>query len=794
MKKLIMLLVAIITTFSLFAGNVITYEASQKLNHTTGTTPGIFLGAFDVPITSHTFSNGTGTITFSGDVVSIGEYAFYSCYGLTSITIPNSVTSISNNAFSQCHALTAIMIPSSVTSIGDGAFRSCLGLTSIIVDSNNTIYDSRENCNAIIVTAANKLILGCQNTIIPNTVTSIGENAFRYCSLDSIVIPSSVNLIETGAFFGCWERKSIIVDSNNETYDSRESCNALIKTATNELIFGCQNTIIPNSVTSIGDYAFFNLHGLDSITIPNGVISIGADAFGDCIGLSSIEIPNSVISIGTNAFYNCNNLTSVTINSPTLMEGDYTSSFNIKNIFGEQVAYYVLGDSVTFIADYAFYNSYGLDSITIGNGVTSLGQYAFYYCPNLVSVSIGNSLKTIGDYAFWHCDTLSSINFPESLTSIGKYAFDYCRGLVNITIPSNVISIGESAFDCSSVTIKSPYIAGQTYTPSSNLKNIFGERVKSYVIDGSVISIGEHAFEFCYNLTSVTIGNSITSIGNSAFSSCMGLTSISIPNSVTSIGDFAFSGCSGVTSITIPSSVTSIGNNAFRDCANQGVYVESEAPALLGEEAFSYGITIYVPCGAGDAYRSAWGNWEWYYYFQEPETPFHLTILDSEYGSVNSQYTCASDTAFIEAIPDEGYYFEKWSDGDTNAFRTIIITEDLTLTANFSAIKYTITAEPNDPSMGTVIGGGEYGYNANVQLMAVANAGYEFVKWSNGETNNPYSFVANADLSIVAEFKESSSALEDITADNNATKVIVDGHVYIIRGNSIYNLTGSKVR
>lgn len=182
---------------------------------------------------------------------------------------------------------------------------------------------------------------------------------------------------------------------------------------------------------------------------------------------------------------------------------------------------------------------------------------------------------------------------------------------------------------------------------------------------------------------------------------------------------------------------------------------------------------------------------------QFEQCKYQLVLLTSDanagyvYGGGEFTYSASTD---IVAVANEGYIFVDWSDGDTNASRTIIITEDLTLTANFSAIKYTITAEPNDPSMGMVIGAGEYGYKANVQLMAVANAGYEFMQWSNGETNNPYSFVANADLSIVAEFKESSSALEDIMADNNATKVIVDGHVYIIRGNSIYNLTGSKVR
>lgn len=181
--------------------------------------------------------------------------------------------------------------------------------------------------------------------------------------------------------------------------------------------------------------------------------------------------------------------------------------------------------------------------------------------------------------------------------------------------------------------------------------------------------------------------------------------------------------------------------------------------------------------------------------FEQCKYQLILQTSDVNAGNVygGGEFTYGVSTN-IAAVANEGYILVDWSDGDTNASRTIIMTDNLTLTANFSAIKYTITAEPNDPSMGMVIGAGEYGYKANVQLMAVANAGYEFVQWSNGETNNPYSFVANADLSIVAEFQETPSALEDVTVGNNATKVVIDGHIYIIRGNSIYNLAGSKVR
>ena len=314
------------------------------------------------------------SITIPNSVTSIGRHAFCFCSGLTSITIPNSVTSIGEAAFCFCSGLTSITIPNSVTSIGDCAFSGCSGLTSIIVDSNNTVYDSRDNCNAIIEKATNTLIAGCQNTVIPNGVTSIGKEAFRGCSdltsitipnsvtsigirafsgcsgltsvtipnsvtsigdnafywcsdLTSITIPNSVTSIGDYVFIGCSGLTSIIVDSNNTVYDSRDNCNAIIEKDINTLIAGCKNTIIPNSVTSIGHGAFGNCFSLTSITIPNSVTSIGDDAFAGCSDLTSITIPNSVTSIGECAFEGCSGLTSVILNisSPLSI---YSSTFS----------------------------------------------------------------------------------------------------------------------------------------------------------------------------------------------------------------------------------------------------------------------------------------------------------------------------------------------------------------------------------------------------------------------------------------------------------------------------------
>ena len=297
-------------------------------------------------------------IEIPNSVTSIGEYAFSQCYNLTDIEIPNSVKSIGGKAFYDCYSLTGIEIPNSVTSIGDCAFGGCSDLTSIVVDAGNSKYDSRNGCNAIIETVSNTLITGCQNTIIPNSVTSIGDCSFGGCSdLTSIEIPNSVKSIGYGAFSGCSSLRSIQIG---------------------------------NSVTSIGDDAFTYCTILTSIEIPNSVKSIGDYAFHGCYGLTSIEIPNSVTSIGDYAFHECPGLTSIVVDSGNTKY----DSRNGCNAIIETA-------SNTLIA--------GCQNTIIPNSVTSIGEYAFYGCTSLISIEIPNSVTSIGNFAFAYCESLTRI-------------------------------------------------------------------------------------------------------------------------------------------------------------------------------------------------------------------------------------------------------------------------------------------------------------------------------------------------------------------------------------------------
>lgn len=262
------------------------------------------------------------TINLPNSITSIGDKAFYNCSNLSYIDIPNSITKINYMTFGSCSSLTSIIIPYSVKTIGNSAFVGCRNLSSIqIPNSVKTIGGSSfAKCSSL--TAID----------IPNSVTSIGGAAFSGCiSLSKVVIPKSVIDIGNLIFRDCPEIKSIKVEKENNKYDSREECNAIIETETNTLIVGCKNTIIPNSITTIGNSAFNQCSNLSSIIIPSTVSTIEHDAFTGCKGLSSITLPPSVKVIGDYAFFECTNLQKAI----SLIEAPFNISENAFQKFGE---------------------------------------------------------------------------------------------------------------------------------------------------------------------------------------------------------------------------------------------------------------------------------------------------------------------------------------------------------------------------------------------------------------------------------------------------------------------------
>ena len=548
-------------------------------NYSSGRNYSSINGILNIP--SSVYYQGT-----SYSVTIIGTGAFVTCDGLTSIIIPNSVTTIGEYAFEDCKNLDSIFMPNSITDIRLGAFRRCVGLYHIT---------------------------------IPNTIRYIGDQAFSGCNLSDITIPNSVTKISGNPFINCTRLKNIEIAQDNAVYDSRNNCNAIIKTETNTLLIGCKNSAIPNSITAIGEGAFSNCTGLTSITISNSVTSIGDEAFYNCSGLKNVTIGKSVTFIGNKAFKGCSGLTNITWNAKNC--ADFSSDSIPFLSSQEKIERFTFGDEVEKIPTYICYGMRNLTSVIIGNSVKSIGNYTFTGCTDLTSVTIPNSVTSIGDYAFRGCSGLTSIPLGSSVKSIGNYAFYECSGLTSVTIPNSVSEIGYGAFhSCSTLT--------------------------SVIIPNSVTAIGASVFYGCSGLTSVTIGNSVTSIGSFAFSNCSGLTSVTIPNSVTSIGYGAFKGCNGLTNfcslILNPTKVT-LGNQVFEG-VNKSICI------------------LTVPVASLDLYKSA-SQWRDFYNIQP-----NIDILASSVKFNRTELCLPLGTTqhlIATVIPENAYQVLNWSSSNT---------------------------------------------------------------------------------------------------------------------------------
>jgi hypothetical protein len=326
-------------------------------------------------------------------VTSIGDDAFFYCFGITSLTIPGSVTSIGFFAFNGCSGITSLTIPDSVTSIGNAAFQGCTGLTSLTIPNQITSIN-------------NYTFYGCtglKSITISTGVTSIGIDAFRDCNnVTYVSIPTTVTSIGVTTFYGCTSLQSITIPNSVQTID-----NGAFQGCT-----GLTSFTIPNQITSINDYTFYGCTSLQSISIPVGITSIGYVAFQYCTGLQSITIPVGITSIGASAFQGCNNITSMIFDNQAINQ-----IISAGSLGGSTTTVFVLNYPNTYLQNYTYPS---------GNIIYNFGTGSFNYSgANLDGNSIVfNNLNNSTTYAITY-DTANTFNSGNQQTIIVNGATTY---------------------------------------------------------------------------------------------------------------------------------------------------------------------------------------------------------------------------------------------------------------------------------------------------------------------------------------------------------------------------------
>ena len=618
-------------------------------------------------IDSYTFYNCTSlkTITGIANLEYIGSSAFYNTPWLenlpagmiylgkvafkykgtipdnTTINIKEGTTYIAPSAFSGS-GLVAVTIPASVTSIGSSAFGSHPGLNSISVATANKVYNSLGNCNAVIETATNTLIVGCNTTVFPSTVKAIGYYAFFGSTIASMTIPDAVDSIANYAFYSCNKMKSltvgkgvrkignsafaycdnlkdIVVSSANPYFDSRDNCKAIVEKSTNTLVVGCMATVIPTTVKAIGDYAFqtCSSSALYTFTIPDQIEKIGTNVFAYHSYMRSATIGRSVKEIGSDAFYGCNNLTAIhaLMDTPCeIKENVFQKSVSAErdSIYNNATLYVPIGSRINYMSTAGwskFKHIVETDGTTLMDGdvftATTVEGHLLTY---QVKSRTQKTCELIGS----PIDIAGTVTIPQktngfSVTAIGANVF-YCSGndrnLTSAILPEGIVSIGDYAF-------------------YHNNRNLVISQLPS-----TLESIGIYAFGYCKN-TAIHIPAKVKTIGRSAFCACNQLTTITvdaantvftspagsnaivrkdnktlvagckttvIPDDVECIGEYAFNSI-GLTSIDIPASVTTIERMAFNNTSLSSVTIPATVRSI-GEEAFRWSnelVAVYSP-------------------------------------------------------------------------------------------------------------------------------------------------------------------------------------------------------
>ena len=628
--------------------------------------------------------NNITSFTFGDKVESIPAYLCYGMNKLTTITIPENVKNIGSAAFQECENITSVTWNAKACqnwnnySSGDAPFYSANG-------SNITTFTFGDKVDSIPDGLCEKMTK-LTSVIIPESVKSIGASAFSGCTdLSSAVMGSNVTKIGNNAFYNCW---------------------------------GLAYLHIPNSVKMIGDNAFYNCYSLTSISIPNSVTRIGSGAFAGCNGITSINIPESVTDVGNSAFVGCARLTSVVWNAKrcnTEYNGTYTPFYSYYGSGDNPITSFTFGDNVESIPSNLCRGLDKLTDITIPENVTSIGRNAFYRCWGLTSVvwnakncggwegrdyapftdarssitsfTFGDKVDSIPDYLCYEMSKLSSITIPASVTGIGAGAFAICNNLTSCTLLSETPpAIGNGTFGYDgSMPITVPCGATQAYRDAWDYYYVFNEPAPQYTLKvyPQNYEMGDIDFWRSYSCSNDTAIMYATSYGGFQFARWDDGNTDN-PRTVIVTSDTLFVAHYIAEQYTIYTEVGDAERGSVSDAvsANYLDYVTISAMPNYGyhfarwnDDNTDNPRSVQV---MGDAIYTA--------YFDK--NTYSVTVLSANelQGSAYSDTAKAAyqDVVTLTASPLVGYQFAQWSDGDTDNPRTITLTCDTTLTAEFA--------------------------------------------------------------------------------------------------------------
>ena len=492
-------------------------------------------------LNAYTFQNCTALeeVLLPASLTNIGNYAFDGCTklvnvnfaegstlttmgtyvfrgtGLTSFTVPAGIEKLGNYTFANCYFLETVTLSEKLSSLGTSVFQNCSALSEIIVPEENKVYEVGEDGSLY---SAGVLVIYVDNPdsgstyTIPSYVTEIGAYAFDGRNFETLIIPNTVRTIGNYAFRNCLNLKKVIFEEGTE--------NLTVGTNT---FYGCtalESVQFPTQLVSLGSSTFYGCTALTEVVFPDdcGITEIPSSAFRGCSSLTNIRIPVNVTEIGSTAFRE------TALTEVVFAEGNQLQKIGGSIFWGTStLTSFVIPETVKEIGANAFQGT-GITSIVIPEGVTVINGYTFYECFDLETITFLGNITKVGYFAFGSCSSLKEISLP-AVTEIGYSAFAECTALTSVELTDSLITLGENTYQTCGI------------------------------------------FENCVSLTSIYLSASLTSIPKSAFYGCEKLNGVTIPETVTKIGNNAFFGCTSLTSINIPGSVTSLGEGVFGGCS-----------------------------------------------------------------------------------------------------------------------------------------------------------------------------------------------------------------------------------